>query len=99
MELPSERVASRMFQSFECHEDKLVEDLLGVRAVQSASIEVAGQKLEQTKVRSNQTLCYLLLFHQEGLVGGREFLLDIERIRVPAGLLAKSQRGYTHGIL
>lgn len=42
-----------MIQPFECHEDKLVEDLLGVRAAQSASIEVASQKLEQTKVRSN----------------------------------------------
>ena len=42
MKLPSERVASRMFQTFKCHKDKLVEDLLGVRAVQSASVKMAG---------------------------------------------------------
>lgn len=44
-------------------------------------------------------MCYLLLFHQEGLVGGREFLLDIERIRVPVGLLATSHRDHVKGIL
>ena len=42
MKLPSKRVTSRMFQTFKRYEDELVEDFLGVRAVQSASIKVAG---------------------------------------------------------